>query len=258
MRLLLKTILPFLLFFALAVACLAQLPSTDLRFTPAPTCVKATVDRTALTAAAATQDVTLFTLPERGKLSGVTTKHSAAFAGTNIGADTFTGTGLDDATIGGTFSGASALNYRIEIDGATPDTFKWSDDGGSTWDATMVAITGAAQTLNNGVTVTFGATTGHTATDRWDFATTVLSAMTASVGTSGAATAYSAAFNVFQAPGTTVFLDSAAVAGHKSADMAAHAAIARFTATGQNLGNATTTFLSAGSADFWACYVILP
>ena len=53
------------------------------------------------------------------------------------------------------------------------DTFKWSDDGGSTWDGTLVAITGAAQTLNNGVTIYFEATTGHTLNENWQFTATV-------------------------------------------------------------------------------------
>jgi hypothetical protein len=35
-----------------------------------------------------------------------------------------------------------------------------------------VAVTGAAQTLYEGVTVTFGATTGHTLNDRWDWTAT--------------------------------------------------------------------------------------
>ena len=82
----------------------------------------------------------------------------------------FTGSGLNDLTVGGTYSGASPLDYKVEIDGTgTPDTFKWSDDGGITWDASTVSITGSAQTLNNGVTVTFGATTGHTSTNNWVF-----------------------------------------------------------------------------------------
>ncbi len=95
-------------------------------------------------------------------------------ATSSVGSAAFTGTGLDDMTTGGTFIGSSALNYRVEIDATgTPDTFRWSDDGGSTWDASGVAITGSAQTLYNGVTVTFGATTGHTLADYWDFSTTV-------------------------------------------------------------------------------------
>ena len=82
----------------------------------------------------------------------------------------FTGSGTDDMSTGGSFTGGTTLNYRVQIDAeGTPDTFTWSDDGGSTWDAAGVAITGAAQTLNNGVTVIFVTTTGHTLNDRWDF-----------------------------------------------------------------------------------------
>lgn len=89
-----------------------------------------------------------------------------------VGTASFTGAGLNDATFGGTYIGGGQT-YKVEIDGAgTPDTFRWSDDGGSTWNASTVAITGTAQTLSNGVTVTFGATTGHTATEFWTSACT--------------------------------------------------------------------------------------
>jgi len=158
-----------------------------------------------------------------------------------ITAVAFTGTGLNDATSGGTFTGTVDVNYRVKIDnkegsitafadsttasgtdttvtsaahglangdvvkisGTTnydgtwtienvttdtfdiviafvaddatgtwemsPNTFSWSDDGGSTWIATGIALTGAAQALNEGVTITFAATTGHTAGDYWGF-----------------------------------------------------------------------------------------
>ena len=92
----------------------------------------------------------------------------------NIGAVVFTGEGLKDATSGGLFTAAASLTYVVKIDGeAEPDTFKWSDDGGSTWDGETVAITGSAQTLNNGVTITFAATTGHTLNEYWTFTATV-------------------------------------------------------------------------------------
>ncbi len=84
---------------------------------------------------------------------------------------TFNGEGLHDMTTGGTYSGAEGLAYyRVRIDGTgAPDTFQWSNDAGETWEATAVSITGSAQTLESGVTVTFAATTGHTAADRWDW-----------------------------------------------------------------------------------------
>lgn len=91
-------------------------------------------------------------------------------AGT-IGAVAFTGSGLNDATSGGTYTGAWNGSIRVQIDAeGTPDTFKWSRDGGATWNATGVAITGAAQTIEKGVTITFGATTGHTTGEYWDIA----------------------------------------------------------------------------------------
>lgn len=99
-----------------------------------------------------------------------------ARAGGDIDSVTFTGSGLDDATSGGTFNGTVSddVDYKVEIDGGgTPDTFKWSDDGGSTWDVETVSITGAAQTLNNSVAITFAATTGHTLTDYWEFTVTI-------------------------------------------------------------------------------------
>lgn len=79
-------------------------------------------------------------------------------------------TGLDDLALGTNYTDVDSRQYRVEIDGeGTPDTFKWSNDGGETWEATGVSITGSAQTLEDGVQITFGATTGHTEGDYWDF-----------------------------------------------------------------------------------------
>jgi len=76
--------------------------------------------------------------------------------------------GLDDLTSGGAHSAASCSYIEVEIDGTgTPDTFKWRKNGGSYTED--VSITGSAQTLSDGVTVTFGATTGHTLADNWAF-----------------------------------------------------------------------------------------
>ena len=85
----------------------------------------------------------------------------------------FSGKGLDDLSEGGAYSGPpEPVNYLVEIDGVGTgaggvDTFCWSKDGGTTWEASEVDITGSAQDLDNGVTVTFSATTGHTSGDQW-------------------------------------------------------------------------------------------
>ncbi len=78
----------------------------------------------------------------------------------------FKGSGLADMSWGAGFNGASSAYFEVVIDslGAT-DTFKWRKNGGS-W-TTLVPITGAAQTLSDGQTVTFAAITGHTLTDQW-------------------------------------------------------------------------------------------
>lgn len=87
-----------------------------------------------------------------------------------IGGPTYYGdAGLDDLTIAGVYTGADHLRYIVEIVGAgVPDTFRWSDDGGLTW-SPDTAMTGVAQALSNGVTITFAAVVGHTVGDFWDF-----------------------------------------------------------------------------------------
>lgn len=93
---------------------------------------------------------------------------------TCINNDTFTGSGLNDLTITGynanTSSGEIGRSYKVQIEGTgTPDTFKWSRDGGNNWKETGVAITGSSQTLEGDIAVTFAATTGHTLNNSWAF-----------------------------------------------------------------------------------------
>ena len=60
----------------------------------------------------------------------------------------------------GVYTGYSTAIYSITIDGVgTPNTFTWSD---GTTTVNNVAITGFAQLLSNGISVTFPSTTGFT------------------------------------------------------------------------------------------------
>jgi len=78
----------------------------------------------------------------------------------------FEGTGLDDITGSGTYSSTGTAVYEIEIDSVgTPDTVKWRKDGDSF--TTLVALTGAGQSVGDGISFTAAATTGHTLGDRW-------------------------------------------------------------------------------------------
>jgi 3-mercaptopyruvate sulfurtransferase SseA len=94
-----------------------------------------------------------------------------------VSAPTFTGTGsLNDLTSGGSYTGTATAtgpgntSFVVKIDTAgAPDTFTWSNNGGSAWIAANVPVTGAAQVLSSGVTITFGSTSGHAVNDTWTF-----------------------------------------------------------------------------------------
>lgn len=79
----------------------------------------------------------------------------------------FTGTGLNDATAGGTYNGTVNATYTVICDASapSPDTFKWKKNSGSF--TTGVSMTAGAHTLSDGVTITFAATDGHTVNDQW-------------------------------------------------------------------------------------------
>jgi len=88
----------------------------------------------------------------------------------------FTGAGLDDMTTNSEddYGGTVERDYRVRIDlAAATDTFEWSHDGGASYEDTDIPIAGVALTtgyeLEENVKITFGAATGHTATNYWDF-----------------------------------------------------------------------------------------
>ena len=79
-----------------------------------------------------------------------------------------TGSGLDDITAGGVFTGTFPISYTVKVDATgTPDTFAWSKDG--TEQATGVSMSTSAITLDLGVTVLWASNTSHTLNDVWTF-----------------------------------------------------------------------------------------
>ena len=86
----------------------------------------------------------------------------------------FTGTGLDDGVFTGHYEGTTTnKTYYVRIDGVGVgaggvDTFEWSLDNFSTTEATDIDITGSDQSLEDGISIKFNATTGHTSGDVWD------------------------------------------------------------------------------------------
>ena len=129
------------------------------------------------------QNYPLLLNPNGGRIGvGITTApvFEVDIGGTStIGALTYSGSHLNDATLGGTYNGISTQTLRVQIyKTGTPDTLEWSIDGGVTWTTTHfehssdllneIPITVGAIPLNySGVTITFGATTGHTLGDYW-------------------------------------------------------------------------------------------
>lgn len=85
-------------------------------------------------------------------------------------------TGLNDLSRSGAFTGNNDIRFEVEIFtvGVT-DTFRWrtytvDTDTTSSWDdnsGSGYSITGGAQLLSDGVSITFGATTGHASDDSW-------------------------------------------------------------------------------------------
>lgn len=74
--------------------------------------------------------------------------------------------GLNDVTPSGTYTGTGNALFDLEIDGiGTPNTFRWRIDGG-TW-TSGVAMTGSAQSLQDGISTTWGSTIDHTNNDYW-------------------------------------------------------------------------------------------
>lgn len=84
------------------------------------------------------------------------------------GDDLFVGSGLDDITVAGTFTGHHEMTYRVivEDDSVNPELFMWSSDGGHNW-TTGVPMAIAPTTLDEGVTVAWGAVIGHTNNESW-------------------------------------------------------------------------------------------
>lgn len=93
--------------------------------------------------------------------------YTAFFAYQIIGSPVVLVDGLE-FTIENVVTGHVAGDYwELTIQEEQPDTFQWQIDGGTPV-ATGVAITGANQTLQDGIIIEFVNTTGHAVGDYWD------------------------------------------------------------------------------------------
>lgn len=108
-----------------------------------------------------------------------------SFSYSGIGTISFTGSGTNNLSASGTMDGPRAVTVIVEIVSVTPtpETWRWSSDGGTTWISTNttidafdvettvpLAVTTSPWPLGHtGVSVTFGSTTGHAVGARWTF-----------------------------------------------------------------------------------------
>ena len=116
----------------------------------------------------------------------------------NDGSGYVTATNL--ATTGGHGTGC-----RVNITAITPtaNTFKWKKNAGSY--TTGVTITGSAQTLTDGVTITFAAALGHTLTDQWDISAKTVGLLLRGTNTWTTTASYSNPVNVTTGSGWTFY-----------------------------------------------------
>jgi hypothetical protein len=193
-------------------------------------------------------------------------------AGDTIGEanTTFIGSGLDDAFFSGHYNGtASNKNFYVKIDATgTPDTFEWGYDSASPV-ATGISITGAAQGLSDGISIDFGATTGHTSGDKWTGSASPVDVDTGwasnrNTGTSGVGythlgmffDASDSRFKIFdeyypEPEGSINTSDSSFSYGDFQANIVYANLVGNVTGTTSSLTNHTTDALSEGSTNLY-------
>ena len=124
-----------------------------------------------------------------------------------IGSVAYAGVGIDDATIGGTFTGVQTTTYIIQIDSQGGDTYSVTKNGDTISSGNTITL--GADTIDNGLTVTFGADTGHDLTDTWTFTVTV----TGDVSSSSVYRTGSHFFGTQEITGSNLYLGNGSFAG---------------------------------------------
>lgn len=81
-------------------------------------------------------------------------------------------------TTGGTYTGTTTKYYKVEMDSAS--TFKWSNNGGQTFQNELVNASTSPITLDDGITITFDSATGFVAGVYWTFTAIVVATTSSS------------------------------------------------------------------------------
>ena len=79
-----------------------------------------------------------------------------------------------NVSISGTYTGETSRVYLLMIDSlGTPDTFKWSNNGGNTYQQQLIPLTLSPINLDSGLSVTFTYTTGFSYNQQFTFQTKI-------------------------------------------------------------------------------------
>ncbi len=77
-------------------------------------------------------------------------------------------TGLDDISSSGLYTLSGSAIFQVKVDSTgTPDNFVWRKGSVGAY-SSAAAMTGSAQLMQDGISVTWAATTGHTLDDTWE------------------------------------------------------------------------------------------
>ena len=84
-----------------------------------------------------------------------------------------------NVVINGSYTGETSRVYLLQIDSlGTPNTFKWSNDGGNIYQKQLIPITLSPINLDSGLTATFAQTTGFTYNQQFIFQTKITALVT--------------------------------------------------------------------------------
>ena len=105
----------------------------------------------------------------RGTITFEFDSNGSAKQTTISAAESIVKSGTGTLTAGGTYLGVDYREYVVEIDSnGTPDTFRWSSNGGASFNDSGIAIVADTNiTLSAGVQVEFNSTDAYEFGDRW-------------------------------------------------------------------------------------------
>ena len=96
-----------------------------------------------------------------------------------IGQVSYSGSGLNDANICGSYTGSTSSTYYVKISATgANDSFEWKKDSGSWSAAISIGASYTIYALAEGLSVLFDDITGHSTSDNWSFSVKPVSTST--------------------------------------------------------------------------------